>query len=111
MSRDYFDPMSNGTETVWKHPLGLTYTDGVRQFAEEHQAYWTLDVVASYLPQLRQSDFLVVYFDVGNGKCHFHVREDTDLPDIIIQHIPFTDMKESLRLYLVDGILMFPSDY
>lgn len=111
MSRDYFDPQSNGTETVWKHPLGLTYTDGVRLFAMEHEAYWTLDVVASYLPQLRKFDFLVIYFDVDDGKCCFHAREDSDLPDVIIQHIPFTDLDVSVRYYLIDGMLMFPSDY
>lgn len=111
MSKDYYDPQSNGTETVWKHPFGLTYTDGVRQFAMEHQAYWTLDVVASYLPLLRKYDFLVVYFDVDKSKCLFYIREDSDLPDIVNQFIEYTDMKESIRLYLIDGMLMFPSDY
>lgn len=43
MSRDYYDPQSYGTEAVWKHPLGLTYNDGVRLFAMEHEAIglWT----------------------------------------------------------------------
>lgn len=111
MSRDYYDPMSYGTEVVWKHPLGLIYTDGVRLFAMEHQAYWTLDVVASYLTRLRQFDFLVIYFDVDDGKCCFHAREDSDLPDVIIQHIPFTDLNVSIRFYLIDGMLMFHSEY
>lgn len=70
-----------------------------------------MDVVASYLPQLRKYDFLVVYFDVDDGKCCFHVREDSDLPDVLVQHIPFTDLKVSIRFYLIDGMLMFPSDY
>ena len=111
MSRDYFDPMFNGTETVWKHPCGLLYTDGVRCFAQDHAAYWTLDVVASYLPRLKKYEFLVVYFDVDENKCQFHVREDSDLPDVVIQEIPFTDLDVSVKFYLIDGMLMFPSDY
>jgi len=111
MGRDYFDPMFNGTETVWKHACGLLYTDGVRTFAQDHAAYWTLDVVASYLPRLKKYEFFVVYFDVDGSKCHFHVREDSDLPNVVVQEIPFTALEVSVKFYLIDGMLMFPSDY
>lgn len=108
---DYYDPCYHGTDTYWKHPLGLLYTDSLKDFCAEKAAYWTLDVVASYLPQLSQYEFLVVYFDVEQGKCSFHVHEDTGMPDVIRQEIPYTDLKESIKLYLCGNILMFPSDY
>jgi hypothetical protein len=107
---EYYDPNYCGTETWWKHPYGLIYTDSVRDFATKYEAYWTLDVVASYLPEVRQFDFLIVYFDVEGEHCSFHCNEDANFPDIIRQEIEYTDLKVSIKLYLIDGVLMFPSD-
>jgi hypothetical protein len=107
----YYDPEFNGTDNYWKHPFGLLYTDSVADFAKAYGAYWVLDVVASYLPQIKKYDFLVLYFDVEDSRCLFHAKEDTDLPDIIRQEIEFTDLTVSVKLYFVDGLLMFPSDY
>jgi len=108
---DYFDPYYNGTDTYWKHPFGLIYTDSVRDFCEDKDAYWTLDVVASYLPQIKHYDFLVIYFDVADSRCSFYAREDLGTPDVVRQEIEYTDMPVSIKLYFSDGILMFPSDY
>lgn len=108
---DYFDPCYHGTDTYWKHPYGLLYTDSVRDFCHDKKAYWTLDVVASYLPQLKGDDFLVVCFDVEENRCSFYIKEDTGMPDIVRQEIEYTDMPVSIKLYLADGVLMFPSDY
>jgi hypothetical protein len=33
------------------------------------------------------------------------------MPDVVRQEIEYTDMPVSIRLYLADGVLMFPSDY
>lgn len=109
--RVYYDPCYHGTETYWRHPFGLLYTDSVRDFAETYQAYWSLDVVASYLPEIKQYEFLVIYFDVKDETCSFYCREDSDTPNVIEQYIEYTDLKVSVKLYLVDKILMFPSDY
>lgn len=102
---------STGTENYWRDGP-LLFTDGVRIMCEEQEAFWIIDVVRSYLPQLRDHEFLVVYFDVyDNHTCHFHVREDTDLPDIVSQQIEFTDLKVSLSIYLVDSILLMREEY
>jgi hypothetical protein len=108
--RAYYDPHFNGTDNYWKHPFGLIYTDSVKDFAEEKHAYWTIDVVASYLPNLKGYDFLVLYFDVDDSRCSFYAREDTDEPDVVRQEIEYTDLSVSIKLYLIDGVLMFPSD-
>jgi hypothetical protein len=107
---EYYDPCFCGTETYWKHPHGLLYTDSVRDFAEKYCAYWALDIVASYLPEISEYDFLIIYFDVADDRCSFYVKEDTGLPDIVRQAIEYTDLTVSIKLYLIDGILMFPSD-
>jgi hypothetical protein len=107
---DYYDPRFNGTDNYWKHPFGLIYTDSVKDFAEEKTAYWTLDIVASYLPILRKYDFLVIFFNVDDGRCSFFAIEDTGEPDVVRQEIEYTDLTVSIKLYFIDGILMFPSD-
>jgi hypothetical protein len=107
----YFDPYYFGSDSFWRHPYGLVYTDSVKDFCEINQAYWTLDVIGSYIAVLRSYDFVIIYFDVSDSKCSFYVKEDTGLPDVIHQEIEYTDMPVSVKLYLCDGILMFPSDY
>lgn len=109
---EYFDPMMCGTDNYWKHPLwGFNYTDSVRNFANDFSAYWTLDVVGSYYPMLKKYPFLVITFDVVNEQCTFTAKEDTNQPDLAYQFIPYTDLLVSIKLYLIDGLLLFPSDY
>jgi hypothetical protein len=116
MMRKYFDPNYFGTETWWRHPLwNFLYTDSVKDFCEEHKAYWILDVVGSYMPKLKDYDFLVIAFDVDNAQCAFCAKEDTDKPYIVDQLIEYTDLDVSIQLYLEHGeahqVLMFPSDH
>jgi hypothetical protein len=111
MGGEYFESASFGTESYWEHPFGLIYTDSVREFAQDKQAYWVLDVVSSYRHIFNKYPFLVVFFDVADNHCTFHAREDSDKPDIVNQFIEYTDLTVSLKLYLVDEVLMFPSDY
>jgi hypothetical protein len=91
MKIEYFDPHFFGTETWWKHPYGFLYTDSLMDFCEKHKAYWTLDVVGSYM-------------------C-FYAREDTGLPNVVEQFIEYTDLDVSIKLYLEEKVLMFPSDH
>jgi hypothetical protein len=116
MKRSYYDPMFLGTDNWWKHPLfGYLYTDSVRDFCEKHEAYWILDVVGSYIPKLKDYDFLIIAFDVDNDKGAFYAKEDTDKPHIVDQLIEYTDLDVSIQLYLERGeehqVLMFPSDH
>lgn len=102
---------STGTDSYWQEGP-LIYTDGIKAMVEELEAHWTLDVVRSYLPQLSRHEFLVVYFDVfDDHTCFFHVREDSDLPDIVSQQIDYTDLKASLAMYLIGGVLLMREEY
>ena len=89
MGIEYFESCSNGTETYWEHPLGLIYTDSVREFAQDAKAYWILDIVSSYRHVFHKYPFLVLFFDVNGSACTFHAREDSDLPDIVSQFIVY----------------------
>ena len=108
----YYDPGFYGTDTYWKHPLyGFNYTDSVKHFCTEYQAYWILDVIGSYLPTLSKYPFLVISFDVVEYRCDFYAQEDTGKERVVEQYIPFTDMGVSIKLYLIDNVLLFPADY
>lgn len=107
----YYDPYMNGTEVYWTSMFGFNYTDSVKYFAQIYNAYWTIDLIGSYLPKLKALDFLVIYFDVENNQCNFYVKEDADTPDIVSQFIYYTDLTVSIKLYLTNSVLMFPSDY
>jgi len=108
---EYYDPQYYGTETWWKHPLyGFIYTDSIKDFCKEYQAYWVLDVIGSYYPRFKHYSFLLLSFDVVDGKCKFYIQEDTGLKHIIEQKIDFTDLKVSIRLYYENEVICFPSD-
>jgi len=117
--KEYYDSQSAGDETIYRTLAGLCYTGAVKAFAEEKKAYWLIDMVWSYLPRIRrhntlnQNNFLIVTLDLnktGSG-AKFTVKEDTGSVPIIVQKVPFTDLDTSVKLYLIDGALMFPSEY
>jgi hypothetical protein len=89
----------------------VSHTDSVKYFAEKKKAYWAIDVVNSYFPKLSRYDFLVLTFDVKGKSCRFEAREDTGSPVIVKQNITYTDLDQSVKMYLSNGVLMFPSDY
>ena len=115
-----------GTENYWTNPMyPFKYTDGVKYVAENGQAYWLLDAIASW--QLESK----IRRDKSLGEYQFWtltVREDRSAlltcerdhdESIIEQEIHFTDFPlQKLRLYLVGmnwyrdgGVLMLPSEY
>ena len=55
---------------------GLKYCNSINYFFVEYHAYLTLDVVNSYSHRLKDLEFSVVYFDVKDEICNFHVKED-----------------------------------
>ncbi|MFM6191146.1 DUF6876 family protein [Planktothrix sp.] len=122
-----------GTETWYRHFTGLLYTDGIQYLAEQAEAYWLIDAIASYQHQLKRDEYLA-YFQVwvlsvageGERKYPFLLPEDgykavlTCWPDTpkegvksaVIQQIEYTDFPLiELKLYVSDDVLMLPSEY
>jgi hypothetical protein len=101
-----------GTENYYRHWLGFNYTDGVKYLAEKAGAYWLLDVVGSYQPQLRNKEFQIWRLDVQNNKGIVTMREDDGLPNIIRQEIPYTDFPlHKFEMYFVDNVLLLKGEY
>lgn len=101
--------MFTGTGKYFKHWLGIVYTDGVKYVAESAGAYWLIDLVASYR---RKEPFQVWELTVKNGKATATMREDSNEPILVCQEIAYTDFPlDYIKLYLIDGVLLLPSEY
>lgn len=106
-----------GTETWWRHWTGrITYTDGVKFLAEKAGAFWLIDLVASHqTARLRQEEFQIWKLVVDRDKRPMAIatcQADTDEPVLVQQEIEYTDFPlPSIKLYLVDKVLMLPDEY
>lgn len=108
-----------GSENLYRHWLGIFYTDGVHHLAEAAGAHWLIDAVASYqnTPQITKDPLLCefqlweLHVNVGDRNGDLRCLRDTD--DVAFnQIIPFTDFPlPHQKLYVRDGILMLPSEY
>ncbi|MDE2026905.1 MAG: hypothetical protein KGJ11_00010 [Candidatus Omnitrophica bacterium] len=101
-----------GTTRYFQHWSGrIKYTDGIFFVAEAAEAYWLIDLIASYQP-------LDVNFQVW--KLHkegdFYSVECVDGDDVpvIKQDLDFTDFPEDImpfEVYVQNGVLFLPSEY
>jgi hypothetical protein len=104
-----------GTENYYRHwSCRLTYTDGVAHLAEKYGAHWIIDIVASHqlLDSVATEPFQCWNVVVENG-AGFYVADDGDGNEIVCPtSISTTDFPSpGVRLWLVDGVLMLPSEY
>jgi len=88
-------------------------TDGVKAVAEVAGCYWLLDVIGSYQHNKKlDKAFQVWKLAVNLTECSGVVRGYNDTKRIITQKIPFTDFPlDKFTLYLIDGIVLLPSEY
>lgn len=100
-----------GTEQYWKNQLlTFQYTDGVKFLHESCEAYWLLIAISSHK---RKESFQVWELKVNeNHSAVLTMKEDDGQPFLVNQEIAFTDFPlEKMTLYLIDGILLLPSEY
>ena len=105
-----------GTEQYHKNAnmVGMYYTDGVKHMAQSRDAYWLLHLIyirSQHVKLIKQEPFItaemsveddsavLVFTDGNNNILHAEDIEYTDYPD------------EGVCLWLVDGILLLPSEY
>lgn len=114
-----------GSENFYRHWLGgLIYTDGVQYLAEQAQAFWLIDAIASHQPRARRDpmlrDFQIWFLrknKTGNGarlECWRDTGEGQKAA--IVQRIEFTDFpfdavdSREVKLYVENGTLCLPSE-
>ena len=88
-------------------------TDGVLAVAEAAGCYWLLDIIGSYQDDERlDKAFQVWTLTVSMEENSAVVRGYNDTTHIITQEIPFTDFPlDEIKLYLIDGVILLPSEY
>lgn len=102
-------------------------TDGAHYIAEnagENGAYWLMDAIASYQPDLlrvhsmRSFQLWKLEVDTAKHTAVLSCQEDSDLTPLVTQEIEYTDFDlPELRLYCMpsgDGktqVILLPSEY
>lgn len=110
-----------GTSQYYLYLAGLKLTDGVKFMADEGGAYWLLDIIASYQTKqkIRSEPFQVWELKLlpkdeatGRQPAVVTMKTDTNRPLLVEQQIPYTDFPlDSITLWLVDGVILLPSEY
>lgn len=114
-----------GTEGYHKTILpGYVLTDGAKAAADKFKAYWLIDVILSYQPELKKELFQIWTIRCtqkgSKRKAVVIMRPDADKPAMVTQRIGFTDFPEGLfTLWLIDDqsaknmgkVILLPSEY
>ena len=99
------------SENYWKNDaLCFQYTDGIKFLHESCEAYWLLIAISGYS---RKEPFQLWQLKVKeNCSAVLTMREDTGQPTKVRQEIVYTDFPlQEISIYLIDGILLLPSEY
>lgn len=101
-----------GSEQFYKHWLGIIYTDGIHYLAEKANAFWLIDLIASYQndPKVKREPFQLWTLELnGQGGATAYAQSDSDEPRLAEQEIEYTDFPVTLgpkfEMYLEDGSL------
>ena len=100
-----------GTENYYRHWTRCgVFTDGVQYLAEQAGAYWLIDAVFSY--RRRESFQVWTLRKNDDNSAVLTMQEDSGEPAKVRQEIPYTDFPlDSIKLYLIDSVLLLPSEY
>lgn len=105
-----------GTEHWYRHPLNrhITYTDGVKFFADTVGAHWLLDILVTEVAGfLRTQEFIHIKMTVReDGTADITADDGNDSPPFWTRHIDWTDCPVGeWRFYLTNNVILLPSEY
>ena len=105
-----------GSDIIYKHWLGLRYTEGIKHLAEVAECWWLVDAIASYQTENLLCDSKLREFQIWRllvqEKSGVLICEWDTEQEALRQQIPFTDFPlPEIKLYLIDKVLMLPSEY
>lgn len=103
-----------GTEHWWRHPLvaGMTYTDGVRYFADKAKAWWFVDdTIIEFAGKQRMSGFLAITLKVENEKATITITNGDGEVNATKQ-VDYTDCPAGeYKFFFTGDVLMLTSEY
>jgi len=106
-----------GTSRHIRDPFtGLMHTDGIEHMAERAGAHWLISDIAAVFrihPAIKGVPFQLWALAVSeDSTAVLTCREDCDMPVIYEQKYEYTDFPAGTwKMYLIDGVLMIPSEY
>ena len=105
-----------GTDQWYRHGLArkVLYTDGVRYVAEAGGAYWLIDEIAfgQAIPTVAAEDFQAWRLKVNSDQTATLTCGDGNENVVLTKRIEFTDFPlEEICFYVIDNVLMLPSEY
>jgi hypothetical protein len=105
-----YESQSHGSETFYRVPTlaqpraNLVITEGVKAFCEEYSAFWTVDLVASYIPKLvsefKEDTFISIDIFRRDNSEACALFTDGDYGEMFHQDIGYTDLKTNVRFFL-----------
>lgn len=119
----------------YRHVTGMTYTEGVKNMAEENNAYWLIDAISSHIifnPRFkarcakdeRYADMQIWILETNDNKARLFSVADTTQEELnkptCLQKIEYTDFPHpSIKFYcarnFINGketyTIMKPSEY
>lgn len=101
-----------GTEQWYRHPFSkVTYTDGVKYFAETAGAYWFIDQVIFLPMEYPKEEFFSITLNALDGKALI-VVDDGNENVLMNKDIYPTDCPNgSYKFFLTNDVLMLTSEY
>ena len=105
-----------GSENFYRHSLAKNYlfTDGVKSMADKCECHWFIDLILSHqvYDNVRKESFQVWDLKRQKENCFTAICTDGNHNHVTRQAIPFSDFPyDTATLWLVDGVLMLPSEY
>ena len=100
-----------GTMDYHKHWTGrVVFSDGVLYMAEHAGAFWLIDAIISH--SRRESFQIWELHKNEDNTAALIMIEDIGLPELVRREIPYTDFPlDDIKLYLIKGVLLLPSEY
>ena len=103
------------TENYYRHwILGFKFTDGVKAFADQCNAYWFINLIVSHQvdPNVKAESFQVWDLKRLNSNRFRAICTDGNKNQVTQQSIPFSDFPfDSATIWLVEGVILLPSEY
>lgn len=106
----------NGSCVLYRHWLNIQYTEGIKHLAELTQSFWLIDAIAAHqtknlLSDPKLQEFQIWHLTVEDLAGVLICEWDTD-KKVVRQDIPYTNFPLlSIKLYLVQKVLMLPGEY
>lgn len=104
-----------GTEKWFRHSINraVSYTEGVKHFADQAGCYWFLDILATQPEVLKQAQtFANIKLSVDEDLTALITVDDGNGSQVYQKKIGFTDCPAGdWKFYFYNGVIMLTSEY